>query len=382
MVKVLVLGSNSGGQLGTGDKEDAHRLTASEFPQDAWGCSIAGGGNHALAWPRDGTQLYACGSNKDGELAAICGGEAEAVLKWTPVPFDAPRVRQAACGWNHTLVLGSDGLVRASGCNRHGQLGRGELGGASGSDRHGQGELGSASGWLPVDRLEPTLRFAAVACGMRHSLALARDGRVFAWGANRSGQLGVAPDPSTKTVRTPRCVSEGLPRIALLAGGRSHSVLVAADRRTVFVAGQDKYGQCGPSAGDCVAGAWRSFVLPRRAVQLASGWDSCAVVLEPSSSAPHNVLAWGRADHGQLARRTQARFSRELVEVPLAGVEALACGSNHAVARTSAGAVFLWGWNEHGNAGDPSLQDVFAPREVAGWPPRAVAGIGCGYGCS
>ncbi|KAJ2179765.1 hypothetical protein GGH18_005498, partial [Coemansia sp. RSA 530] len=133
-----------------------------------------------------------------------------------------------------------------------------------------------------------------------------------------------------------------------------------------------------------VTGLWRSFVLPRPAKKLCSGWDTCAVVLEPSEHDPYNVVMWGRADHGQLACDVGAKYSRELVTVRLANIIDLVCGSNHSIARTSDG-MYLWGWNEHGNAGDPSLRDVYEPLELTGWPQGAdtvVAGIGCGYGNS
>ncbi|KAJ2500964.1 alpha tubulin suppressor [Coemansia sp. RSA 1972] len=363
MVNVLVLGSNSGGQLGTNNKQDAHTPTPISFACDA-PCSIVGGGNHALAWPQNGTQLHVCGSNTDGELGMCTHGENEDTeLMWKSVKFPGSRVVQAACGWNHTLVLDEDGVVMGSGCNTYKQL--------------VHEDMSRIVGWTNVG-LDGSNKFSAIACGMRHSMALSQSSQVYAWGANRSGQLGVPPNTLGQL-----CVSNELPLISMIACGRNHSVIIAHDKRTVFVAGQDKYGQCGPSSMP-VAGSWRSFVLLRPAKKLCSGWDTCAVVLEPSEHEPYNVVMWGRADHGQLACDV-GKYSRELVTVRLANVIDMVCGSNHSIARTSDGDVYLWGWNEHGNAGDPSLRDVYEPLKLAGWPQGAdtvVAGIGCGYGNS
>ncbi|KAJ1856036.1 hypothetical protein GGH12_000693 [Coemansia sp. RSA 1822] len=365
MVNVLVLGSNSGGQLGTSDKQDAHTLITSTLACDAR-VYIVGGGNHALAWLHDGTQLYVCGSNTDGELGMCTrkGDNVDTELMWKSVKLPGARVVQVACGWNHTLVLDEDGVVMGSGCNLHKQL--------------VHEDMNRIFGWTNVG-LDGSNKFSAIACGMRHSMALTQS-KVYAWGANRSGQLGVAPHTNASHQI---CVSNELPPISMIACGRNHSVVVAQDKRTVFVAGQDKYGQCGPSM--LAAGSWRSFVLPRPAKKLCSGWDTCAVVLEPSEHEPYNVVMWGRADHGQLACNVDAKFSRELVNVQLANVVDLVCGSNHSIARTSDGDVYAWGWNEHGNAGDLSLRDVYTPLKLTEWPSgtnRMVAGIGCGYGNS
>ncbi|KAJ1729595.1 alpha tubulin suppressor [Coemansia biformis] len=357
MVAVLAFGSNSSGQLAIGTMEDAHRPVACMFAEDAgviagtW--HVCGGGNHAFMWSQDGTRLLASGSARDGELG-MGSASSTPVTAWTPTELPAASVRQIACGWNHTLLLDSHGSVWAAGSNSFGQLGVQPM--HAGAWTHvppGGGGEGS----------QP-LEFAAVACGMRHSLALDRDGAVFGWGANRVGQLGIPPSRECPNVPAMARVSAGLPPIAMIACGRSHSVLVARDLTTVFVAGQDTYAQCGPSECTPVTGTWRTFQLPRPARKLCAGWEFCAVLLAPAEdgSADGRIVAWGRSDHGQLAHPTPGRrYCREPAEVPLADVRDLACGSNHCVALTRSGAVYAWGWNEHGNAGDPSLSSTCSP---------------------
>ncbi|KAJ2832101.1 alpha tubulin suppressor [Coemansia furcata] len=356
MVVIRSLGSNSGGQLATGTTDDAHYLATTQLPHDTnesgpaeW--RVQGGGNHA--WAINGTTLLGCGSNTDGELAT---DHSSALLRWTAVTYPGSFVRQVACGWSHTLLLSDAGLY-AAGSNGFGQL----------------GTQSNGSGWA---RVVAGPRFVSIACGMRHSLALDHDGVVWAWGANRCGQLGIAPggDRATNNIPSPVPVSKGLLPIAMIAGGRSHSVLIARDLTTVYVAGQDRYAQCGPASNSYVVGTWRMFQLPHAAVKLCAGWDFAAVLLDT-----HDVAVWGRADQGQLAQKVEEGLCcRELSRVELAGVHDIACGSSHMVALTAEGAVYMWGWNEHGNAGDPTLANVYTPLCVE---PMAV-GIGCGYGNS
>ncbi|KAJ1998792.1 alpha tubulin suppressor [Coemansia thaxteri] len=289
-------------------------------------------------------------------------------------------VQQVACGWNHTLLLNDLGQVYAAGSGTFGQLG------IAGVPADGSIALG---GWTQVPAPVGSV-FVRIACGIRHSLALDQDGLVYGWGANRCGQLGIPPDKRSPNIPTMALVSQGLPPIAMIACGRSHSILVAQDRRTVFVAGQDKYAQCGPATSHMVAGTWRTFQLPRDAIKACSGWDFGAILLgEPTDGDEErgigNVVVWGRGDHGQVAQRVENGCLRDLGYIAVAGVCDMVCGSSHVVALTQDGSVYMWGWNEHGNAGNPNLENIFTPlcvHDGHGNPDNRAVSIGCGYGNS
>jgi len=61
------------------------------------------------------------------------------------------------------------------------------------------------------------IKFTHISAGRAHSLAIADDGRLFAWGLNSNGQLGL---PSTVTIQnTPRHVGGNLRFSAISAGG-------------------------------------------------------------------------------------------------------------------------------------------------------------------
>lgn len=82
---------------------------------------------------------------------------------------------------------------------------------------------------------------AQVIAGEYHSLALANDGTVFAWGANKDGQLGTG---DRTNAGTPRSVDGllGLKVVDAAAGG--HTVFLTDDNR-VFVTGRGREGQLG-----------------------------------------------------------------------------------------------------------------------------------------
>lgn len=97
-----------------------------------------------------------------------------------------------AAGYNHFLALLADGRVFAWGANADGQLGNGAL--------TLNGTFPGAVP-IPVQVIAPLpASIVAIGAGYSHSLALAADGSVWAWGANRGGQLG---DGTIATRATP-----------------------------------------------------------------------------------------------------------------------------------------------------------------------------------
>jgi len=92
-------------------------------------------------------------------------------------PRSIGRFETAAAGLNHSLGIDSSGNVWAWGRNNKGQL--------------GVGDLINRSSPVAVTGL-PSKRFVKVTAGAEHSLALAEDGEVYAWGDNTFTQTSTA----------------------------------------------------------------------------------------------------------------------------------------------------------------------------------------------
>jgi E3 ubiquitin-protein ligase HERC4 len=125
----------------------------------------------------DGSEVWSCGSNEKGQ----CGQETSSTRPARIDSLSVPglRVTQVACGHSHSLALTAEGLLYAWGSNEHGQLGV-----SPSSTSH----LGQPR---PIESLPPDMKVLQVACGGHHNLALMNSGRVFSWGSNRYGQLGL-----------------------------------------------------------------------------------------------------------------------------------------------------------------------------------------------
>ncbi|MFB3777782.1 MAG: hypothetical protein ACE141_09225 [Bryobacteraceae bacterium] len=89
-----------------------------------------------------------------------------------------------------------------------------------------------------AENTRPRVDFHPIAAGYGHSLAVAPDGTVWAWGWNKYGQLG---DGTTEDSITPVKV-RGLAGIAAVAASYGHSLALGADGAAWFWGGTGGYG--------------------------------------------------------------------------------------------------------------------------------------------
>ncbi len=106
-------GDNYYGQLGYGG--DTSRLLPARVTEDVK--SVCAGANHSLILKTDGS-LWACGQNDSGEL-----GDGTDINRKSPVRVTA-NVQSAAAGEGHSLILKTNGALWTCGKNQYGQLGK------------------------------------------------------------------------------------------------------------------------------------------------------------------------------------------------------------------------------------------------------------------
>jgi alpha-tubulin suppressor-like RCC1 family protein len=190
-------------------------------------------------------------------------------------------VREVHCGWRHTLFLCAEGRVFSCGDNAHGQGGVGDFAPRATPAlitlTPTDGDLGGPSTDRDTAGHAPPLLCAAVAAGWKHSLLLCRDRkRLFAAGSNAFGQLGSLPvDIAAAAVRSVQ--GDVAPAAAVRAPSRKSAALKVCVPRLVQF----------PSTVDP-----ESFSI----AQIAAGWSHSLV-----RSTDHRLFGWGRADMGQLS---------------------------------------------------------------------------------
>jgi len=211
------------------------------------------------------------------------------------------------------------------------------------------------------------LRFKAIAAGSKHSLALAEDGTVWAWGENEAGQV---TDKAVGSANAPRQVAdrEGrtLEEVTAIAAGTNTSLAVRRDG-SLWLWGQnlsrDEYISPGRSGSNGVWGGGPHNNIPLTRIE---GVRDALSVAGGNGGRRFVVLH----DDGRLS--TFGVFDKEtspLLVRPLPGVSdvvALSGGGKHFAALKRDGTVWTWGGNDSGQLGNGTNTPNDTPRRVKG----------------
>jgi len=208
-------------------------------------------------------------------------------------------------------------------------------------DPQGQGALV----WEP--RLLYTLENTPaieVCCGERHVAVLSRDGRVYTWGGNDLGQLGLGDD-NKRTA--PTCVPFGPSKVVkAIACGAEHMLAVSGEGE-IFSWGRGAEGQLGYDEelfDEPFPDPKRVQGIPSKAICVAAGCYHSAAVTDQGE-----VFTWGDGSKGQLGHGTFATLLGPLPVEALgrngADLQAVAvsCGAYHTAIRTENRLVYCWG---------------------------------------
>lgn len=275
-----------------------------------------------------------------------------------------------AAGWRHSVALGEDGVLWTWGDNAYGQLGNGSY----------------EASFVPIRVRDldgtPLDGFSAVWAGTHHTVALHRDGSLWAWGNNTFGQLGNGrcglDDHSPVPVRVLGPDGQGyLDGIVAVAAGWDHTVALREDG-TVWAWGSSCHGQL----GDGVRDSNRCSVHPI-AVLGPKGEGALNGVQAITCGAHHTlalredgtVWAWGSNWDGQLGSGRSGAGMHSSAPVQVTGpngqerlpkVTAIAAGMHHSLAACKDGSVWAWGQNRYGQLGNGIRDNSSAPQRVRG----------------
>jgi alpha-tubulin suppressor-like RCC1 family protein len=328
---------------------------------------------HILALLSDGT-VAAMGNNRSGQL-----GRPRVVRGFLPaarVDLPGKAVQVAAGDDDASYALLEDGTVWAWGKGASNNLGV-RLTGAT--DRHTPGQVpgltgvariaafnasamavmrdGSVRAWgeLPEfftggTRVHPGAAtpivvngladIADIAGGPFGGYAVARDGRVHAWGSNVKGQLGTGT--AGYELRGPGLVP-GVSGVVSIATVNGAAVAVTRDGR-VWSWGSNEQGGLGHGTQADVAepGQPTPALVPgiTDAVEVKAGTMGRQFIVRRRNG---TLIGWGNSDWGQLGAGVSGDFQLKPTPIRLPDVEAYWLGGNFSFARTKDGTIWFWG---------------------------------------
>ena len=339
-------GNNSSGQLGLGDTANRDKPTLVPLA-DLSGVSsldtVIAGSSHTLALDQQG-RLWAWGHNGSGQL-----GLGDTTHRYRPTLVllaDLSGVNSfeaVIAGGNFTLALDQQGKLWAWGNNAFGQLG---LGDTTNRDR---------PTLVPLVDLSGVSSFDAVIAGNNYTLAFDQQGRLWAWGLNSDGRLGLG-DVTERHVPTlvPLADLSGVNSFEAVIAGASHTLALDQQGR-LWAWGFNGSGQLG--LGDTV-NRDRPTLVPLADLSGASSFDVVAAGNNHTLAFDQQgrLWAWGHNTSGQLGLG-DATLRNIPTLVPITGLDgvisfdAVIAGNNYTLALDQQGRLWAWGHNAFGQLG-------------------------------
>ena len=248
------------------------------------------------------------------------------------------------------MALASNGTVWAWGYNEDGELGNGTYTGSN----------------IPVQVSLPSgVTITNIAAGDYHSLAMASNGMVWAWGNNNSGELGNGTNTSSNIP-----VQVSLPSgvvVKVIAAGYQHSLALVASEAaspagTVWAWGSNGHDELG-NGTNTPSNIPVQVSLPSGVTitNIAGGGDFSLALASDGT-----VWDWGDNSYGELGNGTNDESDMP-VQVPLNSyypISDIAAGENFSLALATDGAVWAWGNNNSGELGNGTNNESDTPVQV------------------
>ncbi|XP_039114294.1 ultraviolet-B receptor UVR8 isoform X3 [Dioscorea cayenensis subsp. rotundata] len=274
-----------------------------------------------------------------------------------------------ACGGAHTLFLTESGRVYASGLNKFGQLGI---------------NAGTSHVLEPVEVYGFSEKVVEISAGYHHSSAITEDGKLFTWGNNSCGQLGLGKRAGS-IVSTPTmidCLADI--KVSKVALGSEHSIAIT-DEGEVLSWGAGGSGRLGHGHQSSFLGfsMISSEYTPRliknfegmKVRRIAAGMLHSACINEQGS-----VFIFGERTINKLGFGEAKNATRPLVVEQLPFSEEVACGGYHTCVVTNEGKLFTWGSNENGCLGLGSMDIVRTPQDLRSSLLKfRISQVSCGW---
>lgn len=231
-------------------------------------------------------------------------------------PAEIQLENRVSLGKNNGALIKDDGTVWVWGDGSWGQLG------------------GLEKSEEPVE-VKGISGAVAVACGSRSVYVLKGDGTVWSWGYNGSGELG--RESAAQTDTEPGIIP-GLSGVQQLSAG-SNFVLALDDKGKVWSWGSNRNGQLGLGDTENRGVPEPIEAIDKRVISISAGSDHGAAVAQDQM-----VWLWGSNSAGQLGRSKSVLRAETPFELKtISRLTKAAAGGNQTIALRPDGSVYMWG---------------------------------------
>ena len=252
------------------------------------------GFSHTLIIEKETNRVFVFGNNERGQVNGKPSTKIKQEIPKTPEFLVDEEAHAIAAGLFHSAVITKNGELITFGCGRFGQ----SLSNLNTANDDGRVWIGR---WKPDDGTP----LVQVACGRRHTITVDKKGRIWSFGENKYGQLGRPvngkKDPVPGLVGG---VQPSMGGVVEIDCGWSHTIVCLKESpedsrlSKVFGWGRNDKGQLGLTGP--ISSPVELF-KDKNLSSIACGSESTMVVEE----ATNDILGCGWNEHGNLATRSQ-----------------------------------------------------------------------------
>lgn len=344
---MFVWGGNASGQLGDGST--ISKSSPTQLDSNSWS-QVAVNNSHAAAIRNN--LLFVWGNNVNGQI-----GDGTTISKSSPVQITGSW-NSVGAGSQYTLAINSSNLLFSWGNNAAFQLGDNTTLNKSSPIQIAAGISFTSVSAGPTHAAAIDSNYKLWTWGQQTSvgidvnswvqvtyapntsngMAIRSDGRLFGWGLNTSGQLGLGD-----TIFRSSPVLVGSNSWTYVSAGGSYSLGIASDG-SLFAWGVNTNGVLG-------IGLTTNRSSP---VAVASGTSFTIISAGPTHALAVDTLAklyaWGQNNTGQLGNGTTINRSAP-VQIGTSSWSQVSAGTSHTIGLDVLGKLYTWGVNTNGVLG-------------------------------
>lgn len=289
--------------------------------------------------------LYMVGENSSSQL-----GDGTIVSKSSPIQItNAYDWATISCGVGFTGAIKTDANLYMWGANLVGQIGNNTILDIS----------------MPTQVMTDK-KFKHLYCGNINSVAIDTDGKLWAWGANFNGHLG---DNTTKSRSSPVQTVTGGNTWIYASCSLTNSAGVKRDG-TLWTWGENSSGNLGINKGLSYTGpAVISVSSPIQTIAGGNNWSTvhCGGGFMVGLKKDGTLWTWGRNTFGQLGDNNYTHKSSPVQTYYSTNTwSAASAGQNHAAGIKADGTLWLWGSNAYGQLGTGNINPTSIPVQTIG----------------